>query len=100
MCEISKGYALCDPPFEQSVDPCAAQRGQTFGIGGGAQRMLEACGKEHDFRCLVARIVGAVPEMHSRRLQPACDALDGGPGRFRRNCGAARAPAGFSGCVG
>ena len=39
--------------------------------------MLETGGIEHEFRGLVARIVGSVPEVNARRFQRPRHAIDG-----------------------
>jgi hypothetical protein len=72
--------------------------------------MREAGGKEHDFRCFIARIVRAVAEIHARRLELSRDAIDGRADGFAWDGRAMRAAAGvpaagvpaagFSGCVG
>ena len=56
--------------------------------------MREARGKKHDFSSLVARVIGAVSEMHARRFQRPRNAADG------LADGLAVGADGFNGCVG
>ena len=110
MGQIGKRHAQRDAPFEKGSILARARRGQFFGVGICSERMREAGGKEHDFRRFIARIVRAVAEMHTRRLELSRHAIDGRADGFARGgrarCAATSAPAagspaaGFSGCVG
>ena len=94
MREIWQRYAFGDTPLEQIIDPRRPARVQLFRIGAGAPIVLEAGGKEHQFGGLIARIVGAVTEMHARRFERPRNAIDGGAHGFTGGSD------GFSGCVG
>ena len=104
-----------DAPPQQLVDPRHVTRPQLYGIRTRSKFVSKPCGEEHDFSRLVARIVGAVAEMHARRFERPRDADDGGAdglargargltrgasGRTRgaRGCGCGADD--FSGCVG
>jgi hypothetical protein len=78
MREIGQRYAFGDAPSEQRIDPCGLARGELFGIGARTQVVVEAGDEEHQFGGLVARIVGAVTEMHARRLERPRNTVDGG----------------------
>jgi hypothetical protein len=68
--------------------------------------MLEPGGEEHEFRGLIAGIVGAMAEVHARAVQRTRAAVDGAPDGFARGAGglggraARRSGTGFSGYVG
>ena len=86
MREIGERHALGDAPLAAAASMRAARRArQRLGVGAGAQRVREPRRKEHQFGRLVARIVGAVTEVHARaRAAPARSA------RWRRRRSRAR----------
>ena len=77
MGEVGERDALLDPALEQGIDPRPSARRQGLGIRARTQVVRKPCGKEHEFRSLVARIVGAMAEVHPRAAQLARAALDG-----------------------
>ena len=89
-----------DAPLEQRLDARRPARRQPLGVGARTQFMSEARGEKHQFGRLVARIVGAVAEMHARAAQRPRAAIDGLAHGFARDGRTRRGCAGFSGCVG
>src|SRR5208337_2320678 len=63
--EIRKRLSLCDSPVQQSIDACAAVRSERPRVGAGAFGMSDSGGKKHQFRGLIARIIGPVPKMRA-----------------------------------
>ena len=96
----AKRDAFRDAPLEERVDERDPARRQRLGIRTRTQFMVEAGGEKHEFRRLVARIVGAMAEMHARAAQDARTTIEGLAHRFPRNGRSPCCCAGFSGCVG
>ena len=82
MRQIGERQALLDPAAQDEVDARPAARGQPPAIGGGPLGVIDLRHEEHQLRGLVARIVGAVAEMHPGAPQRARAPLDGRPHRL------------------
>ncbi len=78
---------------KQCLDALALPRAEPLVVGGGAQLMGEPGGEEHQLGGLVARIVGAVTEMHPRAAQRPRRNARWRRRRFQRADG-------FNSCVG
>jgi hypothetical protein len=100
MRQIRQRQAIGDAPLEKPVDARDPPRRQPLGLGVRTQLMLEAGGEEHQFRGLVAGVVGAVAEVHARPLQRTRAAVDRAAHGFTRGgrC-LARGAGGLSGAA-
>jgi hypothetical protein len=90
MRQIGQWNALRDAPMQQLVDPGYLARPKFQGVGTGAQVVRESGDKEYQLSRFVARIAGAMAEIHARGTQRP---------RAPQN-GRADALNGFRGCVG
>ena len=84
MSEIWQRKALGDAPLQQRLDmrrPASRER-QAIGIR--AEFVREPGDKEHQFSRFVARIGGAVTEIHARRTQRPRTSLNRGADAFGR----------------
>jgi hypothetical protein len=77
MGQIRQRDALRDASMQKLVDTRHLARPQFQGVGAGASRVRESGDKEYQLSRFVARIAGAVTEMHASGTQRARAAQNG-----------------------
>ena len=108
MREVGERYAKRNAPLQQFVDPRLLAARQALGVRAGAQAVGKTGNKKHQFGSFVARVIGAVSEMHARGFQRARNSADGGANGLEGRTGERSGSAGrlmggadgFGGCVG
>ena len=74
--EVRKRYAFGHATLQQFVDPPAVAQRQRPQVRARAGLVGDTGGEEHQLRRFIARVVGAVPEVHagpSEHARAACD---------------------------